>query len=285
MLKAIMFGAGGNGTRLYEVIKERYEIVGIVDNDKKKWGRIFHHLEVEEPEECLSSKAFDVVVLTSAPGKDSIIEQLQKYGVDIRNVDVSFVMQPLESRRVFLKNFLELYGKKYGGGVDASVAEAGVFQGDFAKYVNAYAPNRKLFLFDTWEGFDSRDIAMEKSEQFSSAEENDYNNASVEMVLQKMPYPSQCVVRAGYFPESAVDIGEKFCFANLDLDLYKPTLEGLKWFEERMVTGGIILVHDYFSDTYRGVKRAVDEYMEDTYRQELFLLPIGDGISVAVCGF
>lgn len=34
-----------------------------------------------------------------------------------------------------------------------------------------------------------------------------------------------------------------------------------------------------------GVKQAVDEYMSTTKNKELCLLPIGDGISIAICGF
>ena len=41
-------------------------------------------------------------------------------------------------------------------------AEAGVFEGDFAKWINQYFPDRKLYLFDTFEGFDMRDIEKEK---------------------------------------------------------------------------------------------------------------------------
>ncbi len=33
MLRAYLFGAGGGGARLYDCVKEQYDIVGIVDND------------------------------------------------------------------------------------------------------------------------------------------------------------------------------------------------------------------------------------------------------------
>ena len=53
MLKAVMFGAGGGGKRLYSLVKEKYEIVGIVDNDKRKLGTNFYNLKVEEPKMLL----------------------------------------------------------------------------------------------------------------------------------------------------------------------------------------------------------------------------------------
>lgn len=130
-----------------------------------------------------------------------------------------------------------------------------------------------------------RDIGIEKDKQFSSAQESDYDNTNIEMVLQKMPFPSQCIIKSGYFPESAMGIEEKFCFVNMDLDLYRPTAGGLEWFENHMEAGGIILVHDYFTDDFKGVKQAVDEYIASKKNERLFLLPIGDGVSIAICGF
>ncbi len=282
MLKAYLFGAGGGGERLYDSVKEQYEIVGIVDNDERKWNIQFRDLYVEAPEESLIQSEYDVVVLTSAPGRDSIIKQLCGYGIAENRIITAFIDQPLESRKIFLKN-LSMLMQDFDK--EVSVAEAGVFQGDFAKYINQYFWNRKLYLFDTFEGFDAKDIALEESNDYSGARTADYANTSKELVRQKMQYPGQCIFKEGYFPETAQGVEGSFCFVNLDLDLYQPTLEGLQWFGERMVKGGVILIHDYFADNFRGVRHAVDEYMSAKKEKGLYLMPIGDGISIAVCGF
>jgi O-methyltransferase len=39
-----------------------------------------------------------------------------------------------------------------------NVAELGVYKGKFARYLNHFFPDRKLYLFDTFEGFDNRDV-------------------------------------------------------------------------------------------------------------------------------
>src|SRR6266540_1215034 len=44
-----------------------------------------------------------------------------------------------------------------------NVAELGVYKGKFAKHINKFFPERKLYLFDTFEGFDNRDITSEKA--------------------------------------------------------------------------------------------------------------------------
>jgi len=48
----------------------------------------------------------------------------------------------------------------------------------------------------------------------------------------------------------------------LDADLYMPTLAGLKCFFPKLVPGGVLLLHDYFS-FFTGVRRAADEYFSD----------------------
>src|SRR6476659_3538818 len=52
------------------------------------------------------------------------------------------------------------------------VAELGVYKGKFARYINEYFPGRKLYLFDTFEGFDERDIAKEQHHNYSSGKQN-----------------------------------------------------------------------------------------------------------------
>lgn len=98
-----------------------------------------------------------------------------------------------------------------------------------------------------------------------------------------MKNPGKVIIKKGYFPNSAADIKEQFCFVNLDMDLYQPTKSGLEWFKNNMVAGGVILVHDYYSETFHGPRLAVNEFMKEN--SKLMLFPIGDGISVAICGF
>ena len=102
---------------------------------------------------------------------------------------------------------------------------------------------------------------------------------SEELVLGKMKKPEMCVIRKGYFPETAEGLEESFCFVNLDFDLYQPIMAGLEYFTPRMVKGGVILIHDYFSETFKGVKKAVQEFVG---KNNLSIFPIGDGISIAI---
>ncbi len=143
--------------------------------------------------------------------------------------------------------------------VEGSIAELGVYKGDFAQHLNFLFPERKLYLFDTFEGFHPRDRALEKKLKFSGADQ-DFSDTSVNYVISKMPYPEQCVVKKGYFPETANGLDETFAIVSIDTDLYEPIYEGLKYFYPRLSVGGYILVHDYNNDLYKGAKQAVRDF-------------------------
>lgn len=279
MRKVILFGAAGGGARLFDRIYKKYEIVAFVDNDKKKWGEMLKGIRIESPQKAIKELVFDYVIITSAPGLDSIKKQCIDMGIPEEKIITSYIEMPLESRRVFLKK-LALVMKDFVS--EGACAEVGVFEGDFAKYINLYFPDRKLHLFDTFQGFDKRDIEKEKG--FSNAREGDYGNTSENLVMNKMPFPDQCIIHKGYFPETAIAVDEKFCFVNLDLDLYEPTYNGLKFFSEKMTKDGVILVHDYFADNFKGPKEAVDNFVAESSKK-IYKMPIGDGISIMLIGF
>ena len=59
-------------------------------------------------------------------------------------------------------------------GVEGSVAELGCYKGDTSWQLNALLPERKLYLFDTFDGFDTRDIGKERELNCSKAEAFDF---------------------------------------------------------------------------------------------------------------
>jgi O-methyltransferase len=45
-----------------------------------------------------------------------------------------------------------------------------------------------------------------------------------------MKYKENCIVRKGYFPETAEDLEDEFVFVSIDADLYEPIYNGLCYF-------------------------------------------------------
>lgn len=164
--------------------------------------------------------------------------------------------------------------------IDGNVAEVGVYKGEFAKYLNECFPDKNLYLFDTFKGFDNRDIEKERNNSFSKADANkEFANTSIAEVLSKMPNPTQIIVKQGFFPESAIGIEDKFCLVSLDADLYDPLYSGLQFFYPRLTTGGYILIHDYNNETYKGAKKAVRDFCA---KNEISYVPIPDTAGTAI---
>ncbi|TAN00558.1 MAG: methyltransferase [Chitinophagaceae bacterium] len=170
----------------------------------------------------------------------------------------------------------EISEKKIGG----SLAELGVYKGEFAKWINKCFPDKKLFLFDTFDGFDERDVANEINNDFSKASsKKEFSNTSVNEVMAKMFYPENVIVKQGFFPETARDVNDTFCLVSLDADLYDPIYNGLSFFYPKLSHGGYILIHDYNNDTYKGSKNAVIDFCK---KYEINFIPIPDTAGTAI---
>jgi len=147
---------------------------------------------------------------------------------------------------------LELLCRRLGS-VPGVAAELGVYRGFFAKSINALLPDRKLYLFDSFEGFTEEACA---SDSFQAA----HKNTAVEKVLSIMPHPERITVKPGFFPASLEGLEETFCLVSLDVDFYRTTLEGLRYFWPRLNSGGYLLLHDWGSPKLPGVAKALAEY-------------------------
>lgn len=147
--------------------------------------------------------------------------------------------------------------------IEGAIAEVGVFQGDFSRLIAHFFPDRRFYLFDTFEGFDSRDREYDERENLTDLF-HEFNKTNLKSVITKIPSDSRVVIKKGWFPDTAIGLeDEKFCFVSLDVDLYKPTMAGLTWFYPRLSPGGYILVHDFNSNNYRGARKAVREFVKE----------------------
>ncbi|MEJ7627539.1 MAG: TylF/MycF/NovP-related O-methyltransferase [Ferruginibacter sp.] len=185
--------------------------------------------------------------------------------------NITYSLTYLSRKRIIDRNYmdyirlstLELIAQEINqNNLQGEVAELGVYKGKFARYINLYFPNKKLYLFDTFQGFHAQDIKLEVEEKYSGGDQ-DFTNTSVKEVLSIMPYPDKCIIKEGFFPATAIGLEEDFIFVSIDADLYEPIYNGLKYFYPRLKKGGFIFVHDYNNDNYKGAKLAVENYCQE----------------------
>ncbi len=172
--------------------------------------------------------------------------------------------------------------------IPGELAELGVFQGEFSKYLNELFPDRVLNLFDTFEGFAESDQKLELKQNFSQKQTLEranvsFRNTSIELVMSKMKNPQKIKIYHGYFPDTIPAEEKKFALVSLDCDLYQPILEGLKYFYPRLSTGGYIMIHDYNGIVYAGgVHQAVADFEKQT--GHIIKIPIPDACGTLVIG-
>ena len=204
-----------------------------------------------------------------------------------QKANINFSLNYLNRKRDYDRNYLdyirlstlELVSNQIEvSNLSGAVAELGVYKGKFARYINQYFPNRKLYLFDTFKGFDEVDIKTEQSNKFSHGDQ-DFSNTSVKNVLAIMPHPNQCIIKEGFFPETANGLEEKFAFVSIDTDLYDPIYNGLQYFDPRLVKGGYIFIHDFNNDAYLGAKQAVIKFCTEN---NISFVPLPDSCGSAI---
>ncbi|WP_251493057.1 TylF/MycF/NovP-related O-methyltransferase [Otoolea muris] len=275
MKTAVIYGAATTAKRVYEEVKSQYAIQYFVDGNPAFIGTRIDGLEVKGREAILEARP-DLVVMGILTGYEDAVEYLIQNGFPEERIICRFVDLNTRARRDCLEKIAMILEDKE---VSGAVAELGVYRGDFAKVINTVFPERKLYLFDTFEGFPEEDMNYETENNLLLNTVGKLSNTSVEYVMGRMPHPERCVIRKGYFPETAAGLeDERYAFVNIDVDLYKPILAGLEYFWPRMAENGYIFVHDYFSFSYAGTKKAIEEFSE---RFHVGFTPIGDTLSVA----
>lgn len=275
-MRVLIYGAGQTGNQILKCICNQYDVIGFLDGNPEKKGVVIDGIPVLGDIEILSQVFYDKIFIGTF-FYEPIKNKLLNAGVKESKIAIEL---PMDFSSPIRDVWLECYGKLYYD-TNLAVAEAGVYRGNFASKINKAFPHSILHLFDTFEGFDERDVLIEKNKYSTNIDEYCFSNTSVELVMSKMDFPQNVRIHKGFFPETTIGIDDQFIFVNLDFDLYQPVLEGLRFFYPKMHWGSILLVHDYYHIGLPGIKDAIIFY-EKEIKQTLVKLPIGDHQSIAI---
>lgn len=140
--------------------------------------------------------------------------------------------------------------------IPGALAEVGVWRGETSAFLHRLAPERRLYLFDTFAGFPERDLPEGRHDPR-------FRDTSVEAVRRRVGPSPNVVLTPGYVPEVlGTVVDERFAFVLLDLDLFDPTLASLEFFYPRLCPGGYLIVHDYNNEESNwACKRALDGFL------------------------
>jgi hypothetical protein len=164
-----------------------------------------------------------------------------------------------------------------------NLAEIGVYKGGTSYFIASVVEElgfhaAKHYCFDTFEGFAEEDIDLRTDGTQKPGKLSDTQFASVKAYLRRF---NNLTLYKGRFQDTCNQVASRqFHFIHLDVDIYKPTLFSLNFFDERLVTGGVIVIDDYGFRTCPGVKQAVDEFKST--RNNYFSLHVLTGQCVLV---
>lgn len=162
--------------------------------------------------------------------------------------------------------------------VPGDFAEIGVYRGNTARILAhaARVGGRRLFLFDTFSGFDLAD----------QTETDRPSDAFVDTSLKRVKHfvgTENVEYVIGRFPDSlsTVKLPDRFAIVHLDCDLFQPTAAGLDYFYPRLSPGALLILHDYSSGHWAGCARAIDAFLKDKPERPI-LIPDKSGTAVLV---
>jgi len=145
-----------------------------------------------------------------------------------------------------------------------SMAEVGVFRGGVSKMLCLLNPNRKVYLFDTFEGMPQKytDFDVMKTGEIKCGE---FKNIELENIKKYFSECDNAIFKVGLFPETSIGLEDEiFSFCHIDCDLYYSCLESIKFFYPRLCKNGVIIVDDYDRPECPGVKKAIEEYCKNS---------------------
>jgi len=114
MEKVICFGIGLRYNILIELILSKFEVVGLIDNDKNKQGQMINSLEVKSPEFLRGGDGglvYDKILILPIQNMFKIFNQLINLGIPFEKIDFYFYNGFIPQKQIINGN-LVLNGKK-----------------------------------------------------------------------------------------------------------------------------------------------------------------------------
>ena len=197
--------------------------------------------------------------------KDSFAEEISQYNIHLKPEWYEVIKSLFHS--VSIKNHSSILGTwLIFGLLDATkditgdIIELGVYEGGNAYasiFMNLVGDKRKYILVDNFEGFKemSRFDPVERKDMFK---ENSYP-----LICDRFNDLRNTKIVRGHIPEVFKQFSTGcYSLVYYDCDLYKPALQSLRHFFDKISTGGLFLIDDYcVSKDFLGVKKAVDEFI------------------------
>ena len=157
---------------------------------------------------------------------------------------------------------------------EGDYVELGCYKGDTSLMLADVlrGTGRKLWIYDSFEGLPKKTDADESELGRDFCEGALYTTKrEIKERFLRAGLALPVIKKAWFRDLTDADMPKKIAFAFLDGDLYESIRDSLKVVENKVVSHGIIVVHDYDNPALPGVARAVDEWLgNNSYQHKCF---------------
>jgi hypothetical protein len=172
-----------------------------------------------------------------------------------------------------------LWAAKLGIQRQGVFVECGVNRGFFASLIYNYYNfgeqiDKEYWMFDTFSGFDERFLLDEEKSR-----ENIYTGSYEDIVKNFGSYKNIVIIRGSIPDILSRFTREKVSYLLLDMNCSIPEIEAAKFFWDKIVSGGVIVLDDYNYAGYETQHAAFNKFAAQK-DIKILALPTGQGIII-----
>lgn len=148
--------------------------------------------------------------------------------------------------------------------ISGDIAEFGTFRGEasaqLAKWASVHVPNLHFHLFD-WFGGIPEPRVEDGTRTASTAHADAWHKTSRAEIEATMGDLINYTIHGGMFADFKEVFKHPLAFAHIDGDLYQSTLDALEIAMPLVIEGGVLVIDDYATADWPGVKQACEEIL------------------------
>lgn len=159
---------------------------------------------------------------------------------------------------------------------NGDILEIGSYKGGGALHLSNSQPSRKIYICDSFEGFETIDEKLDVNFNLSQFKDTTIYNVAQLFSSKNRNFE----IKQGFFPSSFQNVEfPKISFVHLDVDIYKATLESLFFLDDKMIEKSFIIIDDY-NRKCEGVNKAVEEFLSQSNNWRVFPLFPSQGLLI-----
>ena len=172
-----------------------------------------------------------------------------------------------------------------------NIAECGCYLGHssyaISKYLLKNNFNQKFCIFDSFEGLSdpvdsdlksaSSNITTSRLKKLFGGNERMFKGDYSDYISLMNDFEFINIYK-GWIPERFHEVSNlEFSLVHIDVDIYQPTLDSIKFFYPRLEKGGVIYIDDYGRPYWPGCDKAIHEFISTLNPNEFLFIKIPMG--------